>query len=123
MTAMGRPVPARRTISICGLLLAAAAAALAASAFGNDASTTARQARVVHLQEHGRLKFISERGATLIERGTAYGTYTATMVADLTIHSKSVTATVTIYPGVGRSRAAPTRPTGSSKTLATSAAR
>ncbi|HEV3093333.1 MAG TPA: hypothetical protein VGY30_02335 [Solirubrobacteraceae bacterium] len=53
------------------------------------------------MQEHGRLKFISERGSTLIERGTAYGTYTATMVADLTIRSKSVTATVTIYPRGG----------------------
>jgi hypothetical protein len=61
----------------------------------------ARSARVIRLQEHGRLKFISERGSTLIERGTAYGTYTATMVADLTIHSKSVTASVTIYPRGG----------------------
>jgi hypothetical protein len=57
--------------------------------------------RIVHLQEHGRLRFVSERGATLIERGTAYGTYTATMTVALTIHSKSVSASVAIYPRGG----------------------
>lgn len=101
MWASGRLILARRTISTCGLILAAVAVALGASAAGSDGSPTARSARVVHLQEHGRLKFNSERGATLIERGTAYGTYNATMVADLTIHSKSVTARVTIYPRGG----------------------
>lgn len=101
MRAWGRLIPARRTISSCGLALVATAVALGASASGSDGSPTARSARVVHLQEHGRLRFSSERGATLIERGTAYGTYTAAMVADLTIHSKSVTATVTIYPRGG----------------------
>jgi hypothetical protein len=53
------------------------------------------------MQEHGRLRFVSERGSTLIERGTAYGTYTATMIVALSIHTKSVTATVTIYPRGG----------------------
>jgi hypothetical protein len=101
MRALGRLIPARRTISFCGLVLAAVAVALAASASGSDGNTTAHSARIIHMQEHGRLKFISERGSTLIERGTAYGTYTATMVADLTIRSKSVTATVTIYPRGG----------------------
>jgi hypothetical protein len=101
MRALGRLIPARRTVLFCGLAPAAAAAALAAPASGSDPSTMARPARVVHMQEHGRLKFISERGNTLIERGTAYGTYTATMVADLTVRSKSVTATVTIYPRGG----------------------
>jgi hypothetical protein len=101
MRALDRLIPARRTISFCGLALAAVAVALAASASGSDGSTAAHSARTVHMQEHGRLKFISERGDTLIERGTAYGTYTATMVADLVIRSKSVTATVTIYPRGG----------------------
>jgi hypothetical protein len=102
MRALGRLIPARRTVSFCGFVLVAVAVALAASASGSDGSTTtAHSARIVHMQEHGRLKFISERGNTLIERGTAYGTYTATMVADLTIRSKSVTATVTIYPRGG----------------------
>jgi hypothetical protein len=101
MRALGRLIPACRTISFCGLVLVAVVVVLAASASGSDPSTTAHSARIVHMQEHGRLKFISERGNTLIERGTAYGTYTATMVADLTIRSKSVTATVTIYPRGG----------------------
>lgn len=101
MTALGKPVPARRIISICGLLIVALAVALGASAARSNGSPAGRLARVVRLEEHGRLKIYSERGATLIERGTAYGTYTATMVADLTIRSKSVTAVVTIYPRGG----------------------
>jgi hypothetical protein len=101
MRALGSLIQARRSIPFYGLLLAAAAVALGASAAGGAGRPLARVARIVHLQEHGRLKFSSERGATLIERGTAYGTYTATMVADLTIHSKSVNATVTIYPRGG----------------------
>jgi hypothetical protein len=101
MTALGKPIPARRIISTCGLLLATLAALLGALAPGSSGSPTGRSARVVRLEEHGRLKIYSERGATLIERGTAYGTYTATMVADLTIRSKSVTAVVTIYPRGG----------------------
>lgn len=130
MTAMGRPVPAGRTVSVYGPLLLAAILAVfgvcvsssGGHALGSGAHplargghalgrggdrlargghALARDARTVHLQEHGRLRFVSERGSTLIERGTAYGTYTATMVADLTIHSKSVTAYVTIYPRGG----------------------
>jgi hypothetical protein len=101
MRALGGLIPARRTISFCGLALAAVAVALAAPASGSDPSTTAHSARIVHMQEHGRLRFITERGNTLIERGRAYGTYTATMIAALTLRSKSVTATVTIYPSGG----------------------
>ena len=101
MRALGRPIPAPRIIPVCGLAVATAAIALSASASDSVGRPVARTARTVHIQEHGRLKFISERGATLIERGTAYGTYTATMIVDLTIHSKSVTATVTIYPHGG----------------------
>jgi len=101
MRASGRSIPARRTVPFCGLLVAAAAIVLGASASGSVRRPVAHAARIVRLQEHGRLKFVSERGATLIERGTAYGTYRATMIADLTIHSKSVTATVTIYPHGG----------------------
>jgi len=101
MTALGRPLPAHRTISFYGLSLAAVAAVFGSAAAIGSAQTTARSARVIHLQEHGRLRFYGERGTTLIERGTAYGTYTATMVAYLTIHSKSVSARVTIYPRGG----------------------
>jgi hypothetical protein len=101
MWALGRPISACRTISLCGLTLAATMAVLAASASSVAGWTVAHAARVVHLQEHGRLRFVSERGATLIERGTAYGTYTATMTAALTIHSKSVSAAVAIYPRGG----------------------
>lgn len=101
MSALGKSIPARRIIPFCGLAVAAATIALGASASGSAGRPVARAARTIHIQEHGRLKFISEHGATLIERGTAYGTYTATMIVDLTIHSKSVTATVTIYPHGG----------------------
>jgi len=101
MWALGRTIPARRTISLCGLLITTTAVVLAASASSVAERTTARAARIVHLQEHGRLRFISERGATLIERGTAYGTYTATMVVALTIHTKSVSASVAVYPRGG----------------------
>lgn len=99
MWASGKAIQARRTILVCGLALAAFASALSASASGGR--PPAHVARTVNLQEHGRLKFVSERGETLVERGTAYGTYTAMMVADLTIRSKSVTATVSIYPRGG----------------------
>ncbi|HEX3391623.1 MAG TPA: hypothetical protein VHS55_03590 [Solirubrobacteraceae bacterium] len=101
MRALGKPIPARRTIPACGLVVTVAAVALGASAPGSAGRPVARTARIIRIQEHGRLKFTSERGATLIERGTAYGTYTATMIVDLTIHPKSVTATVTIYPHGG----------------------
>lgn len=101
MRALGTPIPARRIIPVCGLLVTVAAVALGASASGNASHPDAHAARTVQIQEHARLKFTSERGSTLIERGNAYGTYTATMIADLTIHSKSVTATVTIYPHGG----------------------
>jgi hypothetical protein len=100
MRASGRQVPARRTVSAIGLL-AAVAVAVGTPASGSAGQVRARAARVVRLQEHGRLRFSSERGATLIEVGTAYGTYNARMVVDLTIHSKSVTAYVTIYPRGG----------------------
>lgn len=101
MRALGRPIPTRRMIPVCGPALAVAAVTFGASASGSVGRPTARAARTIHIQEHGRLKFTSERGATLIERGVAYGTYTATMIVDLTIHSKSVSATVTIYPHGG----------------------
>lgn len=101
MRAWGRSIPARRMISACGLALAVAAVTLGASAWASAGRPAAHAARTIHIQEHGRLKFISERGVALIERGTAYGTYTATMIVDLTIHSKSVSATVVIYPHGG----------------------
>lgn len=101
MRALGRPIPARGMIPACGLALAVAAITLGAFASGSAGRSAAHVARTIHVQEHGRLKFTSERGATLIERGTAYGTYTAPITVDLTIHSKSVSATVTIYPHGG----------------------
>lgn len=101
MRASGRSIQTHGMIPICGLVAAAAAITLGASVPADGAGPIARTARTVHIQEHGRLKFTSERGATLIERGTAYGTYTAPMIVDLTIHSKSVSATVTIYPHGG----------------------
>ncbi len=109
MKGMGRPIPSRRIISPCGVGLAAAVA-LGASAFGsvgapagsrNGRAPVATAARTSYLSEKARLRFVSEHGSTLVERGYAYGTYNAPTVVDLTIRSKTVTARVTIYPRGG----------------------
>jgi hypothetical protein len=123
MKGSGRPIPAPRIISLCGFGLTAAVAlcapALGAGAAADDggvqaalgpmatrvafgsATPVAAAARTARLTEKARLRFVSEHGSTLVERGYAYGTYNAPIVADLTIHAKSVAAQVTIYPRGG----------------------
>ncbi len=128
MKGIGRPILGRRTIPLCGLGLAAAVGlcapalgsggyprgsrvgrgdsidagyASATGVVGHDAADVGTAARTAYLTERARLRFASERGSTLVERGYAYGTYDAPIVADLTIRSKSVTAQVTIYPRGG----------------------
>jgi len=68
---------------------------------GRAGAPVASAARRSYLNEKARLRFSSEHGSTLVERGYAYGTYDGAVVADLTIHSKSVDATVTLYPHGG----------------------
>lgn len=109
----GRVFSACRTIFFSGLWLLAVAAALGTPASGRPAAgaraaTTlpvATASRNVFLKEKARLRFYAERGDELLERGYAYGTYNAPIEAGLIIHSKSVTATVSIFPRGGSIRA------------------
>jgi hypothetical protein len=110
MRGIGRLIPAHRAILLCALGLFGVLAGLSASALGSASAGSgsarsggpaATAARRIYLTEKARLHFVTEHGATLVERGYAYGTYNAPIAADLTIRSKSVTATVTIYPRGG----------------------
>jgi len=85
----------------CGLMLAAAATGIAAQASGGTGKPVATVARRISLQETAHLKFTAEHGSALTEQGRATGTYNAPVTVTLTIHPKSVTALVTIYPSGG----------------------
>ena len=61
----------------------------------------AKASKRVAFIESGRMKLIGEKGRSITERGKAAGTYNATMLSTFTIRSKSVNATVTIYPSGG----------------------
>lgn len=95
------PVPVRPMISICAPALAAAAVGLTAQASGTTGHPIAKEAKKVHLVENARLTLTSEEGSALTERGQATGTYNAPVTATFTIHPKSVTAVVTIFPRGG----------------------
>lgn len=83
------------------------AAALAVLSLGVATSTSAargpaaKASKRVTFVESGRMKLVGEKGRSITERGRAAGTYNATMLSTFTIRSKSVTATVTIYPSGG----------------------
>ncbi len=85
----------------CTTGFTAATVGLAGQASGTIVEPVARAARRVSLVENAHLKLVSEHGATLTERGRATGTYNAPVTTILTIHPKSVTAVVTIYPSGG----------------------
>ena len=70
-------------------------------AFGTTGHGTAREARTINLVESARLDLTGEEGAELSERGHATGTYDAPIAANFTIHPKSVTVVVTVYPHGG----------------------
>lgn len=62
----------------------------------------ARAAREVDLQETGHLHAVGEPGTTIIERGTATGTFNCSIAVRLTIVSaNNVTATFTVRPKGG----------------------
>jgi hypothetical protein len=69
-----------RSLAACGLMLVATAAGLTAQASGGTAKPTAHAARRLSLVETAHLKFSSEHGAALNERGSATGTYNAPVV-------------------------------------------
>jgi hypothetical protein len=95
------PMPVRQTIAICSLGLAAATVGLTAQASGTMNGPAAKEARRVYLVENASLKFVTEQGPALAERGHATGTYNTAVTAILTIHPTSVTAVVTIFPKGG----------------------
>jgi hypothetical protein len=62
----------------------------------------ARAAREVNLQETGRMHAIGEPGTTIIEQGSATGTFNCSIAGRLTIVSANkVTATFTVRPRGG----------------------
>jgi hypothetical protein len=92
---------AGRSLAACALAVVVTAIGLTAQASGGTGKPAAREAKRVSLVETAHLKFTAEHGAALAERGRATGTYNAPVTVTLTIHPKSVTAVVTIYPSGG----------------------
>jgi hypothetical protein len=95
--------------SMAGRLLAVLSVAVAiatvigmtAQASSGTGSAVAKAAGRIHLVEVAHLKFSGEKGASLVERGQATGTYNAPVWAEVTLRAKKVTAVVTIYPRGG----------------------
>lgn len=96
-----RPILARLTLSVCALVLVVATVVLAPQASGRKSEPMARESKTVDLVEHASLKLVAEKGVVITERGQATGTYDAPITASFTIHPKSITAVVTIYPRGG----------------------
>jgi hypothetical protein len=94
-------VPARAAAVMCATALVAGAIGLPVPASGAPGQAIAREAKKVQLSENAQLKFTREDGSALVEYGHAIGTYNAPVSTILTIHSTSVTATVTIFPKGG----------------------
>jgi hypothetical protein len=90
-----------RAAAAAALALATATLGIAAQASGGTGAPAARAARRVSLVENAHLKLAGEHGSAIAERGEASGTYSAPVAVTLTIHPKSVTASVTIYPSGG----------------------
>ncbi len=92
-------ITGRWRASIGMFLLAMAIGVLTAQAHARR--PTAMESKRVNLVETARLTLADEKGSALTERGQATGTYDAPVIAVFTIHPKSVTAVVTIYPKGG----------------------
>jgi hypothetical protein len=84
-----------------GITLLALATGLASAQATAAARPRASESRRVNLVESARLTLTDEKGSTLVEHGRATGTYDAPVTAAFTIHPKSVTAVVTIFPKGG----------------------
>jgi hypothetical protein len=95
------PAMTGRTVAAAVIALAIATPAIAAHASGGTGKPTATAAGRETLVENAHLKFAGERGSAIDEHGEASGTYDAPVAVALTIHPKSVTASVTIYPSGG----------------------
>lgn len=99
------PVSVRSTIVRCTLAflapLVVVVVGLTGRASGRQAGPVAREAGRVNLLESAQLKLAGEQGETLIEHGYATGTYDAPVTVRFTLHPRSVTAVVTIFPHGG----------------------
>lgn len=100
--------PSNRSIAarcvLCAGCIAGVVGALIgapAQASPREARPIARAAKTIELVESARLELASEEGPSLSEKGRANGTYNAPVRATFTIHPKSVTALVTVYPHGG----------------------
>jgi hypothetical protein len=94
-------ISVRPAVAMCAAVLAFVTAGLPVPASGAPGQAIAREARKEQLSENAQLKFTREDGSALVEYGPATGTYDAPVSTILTIHSSSVTATVTIFPKGG----------------------
>jgi hypothetical protein len=96
-----RSTAVRLALPVCAAALTVAAGGLPVAAADAGGRIVAREARKVYLQETAQLKLSREEGIALVEHGQAAGTYNAPMTVTLTIHPKSVTAVVTVFPKGG----------------------
>jgi hypothetical protein len=96
-----RTVQGGLTIVACILALVATTVWLSAPALGRTGRPTAKEAKTIDLVESASLELVHEEGSELTEHGHATGTYNAPVSATFTIHPKSVTALVTVYPRGG----------------------
>lgn len=91
---------ATRPVFLCMALLGTTGLAMTAQASGTG-DPVARAAKRVLFVENARLKLSGEEGTSITEHGKATGTYNAPVTATFRIRSKSVTASVTVYPHGG----------------------
>jgi hypothetical protein len=89
------------TVVTCAFALVLTAVGLTASALGTTGPKIAKEAKTINLVESAHLELTKEEGAELTEHGHATGTYNAPMAATFTIHPRSVTVVVTVYPHGG----------------------
>jgi hypothetical protein len=95
-------------LSVIGALVLGSGATLAQTPQAGAAATTRERgpvavaAREIDLQETGHLHAVGEPGTTVIEHGSATGTFDCSIVVHLTIVSANhVTATFTVEPKGG----------------------
>jgi hypothetical protein len=93
---------ARLQISTAALAVGAAATAVALVPGAAGARSTAHAARTMNIKESASLHLNNKHGLVLKESGTAKGTLSGPLYLQLTVTStRSVTATVQVYPGGG----------------------
>jgi hypothetical protein len=86
-----------------GLLTAASLAAMgrAGASQSEPSGPPAHAARTWYLREAARLRLVRGNESTLSERGSAAGTFSGSLTAQLTISAEHVSAVFTFYPRGG----------------------